>query len=98
MDHDGVLFHDVVPLLCLKSSREGDKKTEINAMSFSEEDRAFAIWMIQNGFSNLEIRAELPALSLGTIAAFRAHNTRGTYPEEMDEGNYRTLEPSKTGL
>lgn len=42
------------------------------------------IELIELGFSNSEILQYFQAISIGTIAAHRAHVTRGTYSGEFD--------------
>lgn len=41
------------------------------------------IELVELGFSNSDIQRYFPALSIGTIAAHRAHLTRGTYSGEF---------------
>lgn len=45
----------------------------------TDEEIGELIELIEMGFSNSEIQQYFPALSMGTIAAHRAHLTRGTY-------------------
>ncbi len=48
-------------------------------MSWSEDDREFIVEAIRESCSNEEIVEMLPHVSLGSVIAFRAHVTRGTY-------------------
>jgi len=47
------------------------------------------IELIELRFSNSEIQQYFPHLSIGTIAAHRAHFTRGTYSGEFQYGTNR---------
>lgn len=40
--------------------------------------------LIELGFSNSEIQQYFQSISIGTVAAHRAHVTRGTYSGEFD--------------
>lgn len=45
----------------------------------TEADIGDLIELIELGYSNSDIQQYFPSLSIGTIAAYRAHLTRGTY-------------------
>jgi hypothetical protein len=50
-------------------------------MTWNDDDKEFIIEAIVEGLSNEEIVEMLPHVSIGSIVAFRAHVTRGTYDQ-----------------
>lgn len=70
-------------------------KTEISPMKMdasilvSESDREEIIWMIDWGWSDDQILHMLSHVERGSITAFRAHVTRGTYDNGVTNGTAR---------
>lgn len=50
-------------------------------LRFAAKDKARLINMIRSGANNLQIMKAFPYMSADTLAAYRAHDTRGTYDE-----------------
>lgn len=81
----------------LKSSANTPKAPEISIMKTSEDhlsvgdsDREEIIQMIEFGWSDDQILQMLPHIQRGSITAFRAHVTRGTYePGVISGANYQ---------
>lgn len=48
-------------------------------MTWTDDDKLLIIEAIVEGLSNEEIVEMLPHVSIGSVVAFRAHVTRGTY-------------------
>jgi hypothetical protein len=50
-------------------------------MTISEEEKQVILELIEEGCSTEDIMQLIPGLTEGSVAAFRAHLTRGTYEE-----------------
>jgi hypothetical protein len=57
--------------------------------SVSESEREEIIQMIEFGWNDDQILQMLPHVERGSITAFRAHVTRGTYEPGVTSGNSR---------
>lgn len=63
----------------------------------SEAELQDLIELIEIGFPNSDIQQYFPGLSFGSIVAYRAHVTRGTYNGGFDESG-RNIKHAKTNL
>lgn len=64
-------------------------KTDGSSMSVSDSDREEIIEMIGYGWSDDQILHMLSHVERGSITAFRAHVTRGTYDNGVNDGTRR---------
>lgn len=55
--------------------------TKDSSSSVSFEDRNDVIAMIEDGWTDEEILEAMPHVARGSVTAFRAHVTRGTYSQ-----------------
>lgn len=56
-------------------------------VGLSYQEREDIIQMIEWGWSNEQILEMLPHITLGSVAAYRAHVTRGTYLQGYETWN-----------
>lgn len=62
---------------------------DVDTYSVCESDRMEIIQMIEWGWTDDQILHMLPSVSRGSVTAFRAHVTRGTYEQGVIDGTKR---------